>query len=72
MEGPKLLERATEVFGKTREFANDRAAHLKAFAHEKPLVVTLLGIGAGVVLGMLLAPRNAKVLVAIRTNGKGT
>jgi hypothetical protein len=68
MERPKLMERANQVFGKTREFATERATQMNAFAHEKPFVVTLLGLGAGVLLGMMLAPK--AIQVEIRTNGK--
>jgi len=69
MQGPKLMERATQVFDHTREFAKERAGQMKTFVHDKPFLTTLLGLGAGFVLGMLLTPRIPKVLV-IRTNGK--
>jgi len=70
MEAPKLMERATQAFGKTREFAEERAAELKAFVRTKPFLTTLLGLGAGLMLGMLLAPKVPKVQLEIRTNGK--
>lgn len=70
MEAPKLMERATQVFGKTREFAKERAAKMTTFAHEKPFLTTLLGLGAGLMLGMLLTPKVPKIQLEIRTNGK--
>lgn len=70
MEAPKLMERATQVFGKTKEYAKERAAQMKTFAHEKPFLTTLLGLGAGFMLGMLLVPKVPKVQLEIRTNGK--
>ena len=70
MEAPKLMERATQVFGHTREFAKERAELMKTFVHDKPFLTTLLGLGAGFVLGMLLTPRVPKVQLEIRTNGK--
>lgn len=70
MEAPKFMERATEVFGKTREYAKERAAQMTTFAHEKPFLATLLGLGAGLMLGMMLTPKVPKVQLEIRTNGK--
>ena len=70
MEAPKPMERATQVFGHTREFAKERAELMKTFVHDKPFLTTLLGLGAGFVLGMLLTPRVPKVQLEIRTNGK--
>ncbi len=70
MEAPKIMERATQVFGKTREYAKERAAQMKTFAHERPFLATLLGLGAGLVLGMMLTPRGPRVQIAIRADGK--
>lgn len=70
MEAPKLMERATQAFGKTREFAEERAAEVKAFVRTRPILTTFLGLGAGLMLGMLLAPKVPKVQLEIRTNGK--
>jgi hypothetical protein len=70
MEAPRLMERATQVFGKTREFAEERATQVKAFVRTKPFLTTLLGLGAGFMLGMLLVPKVPKVQLEIRTNGK--
>jgi ElaB/YqjD/DUF883 family membrane-anchored ribosome-binding protein len=70
MEAPKLMERATQAFGKTREYAEEHAAQVKAFVRTKPFLTTFLGLGAGFMLGMLLAPKVPKVQLEIRTNGK--
>ena len=70
MEAPKLMERATQVFGHTREYAKGRAEEVKTFVHDKPFLTTLLGLGAGFMLGMLLTPRVPKVQVEIRSNGR--
>jgi ElaB/YqjD/DUF883 family membrane-anchored ribosome-binding protein len=70
MRAPTMLEQATQVFGHTREYANERAEQVKSFVHEKPFLTTFLGLGAGFVLGMLLFPKVPKVMVEIRTKGK--
>ena len=70
MKAPTLMEQATEVFEHTREFANDRAEQVKSFVHDKPFLSTILGLGAGFVLGMLLIPKVPKVMVEIGTKGK--
>lgn len=70
MEAPKLMERATQAFGMTREFAEEHAAQVKAFVRTRPILTAFLGLGTGLMLGMLLAPKVPKVQLEIRTNGK--
>jgi ElaB/YqjD/DUF883 family membrane-anchored ribosome-binding protein len=61
MEGSTFRDRATQVLGHTREFARERAEQVRTFTHEKPFLATILGLGAGFVLGMLMSPRGVKV-----------
>ncbi len=70
MEAPRLMERATQAWGHTRDVAKERAEQMKAFVRNKPFLTTLLGVGAGLVLGMLLTPKVPKVQVVVRTHGK--
>jgi ElaB/YqjD/DUF883 family membrane-anchored ribosome-binding protein len=70
MVAPKMMDRATQLFGHTREFAKERANLVRTFVHDKPYLTTFLGLGAGLMLGMLLTPRVPKVQVEIRSNGK--
>jgi len=70
MKAPKLMERATQVFDHTREVANERAEQVKDFVQNRPFLTTLLGVGAGFMLGMLLSPKVPKVQLEIRTHGK--
>jgi ElaB/YqjD/DUF883 family membrane-anchored ribosome-binding protein len=70
MEAPKLMERATQVFGRSREYAKGQVAQVRTFAHEKPFLTAFLGLGAGFMLGMLLTSSSPKVQLEIRTNGK--
>ena len=34
MQAPKLMDRATQVFDDTREFAKERAEQMKTFVHD--------------------------------------
>ena len=70
MKAPTLMAQATQLFGQTREYAQERAEQVKSFVEHKPFLATCLGMSAGFVLGMLLLPRPPKVLVEIRTKGK--
>lgn len=70
MQAPKLMERATQAWDHTRDAAKERAEQVKTFVRTKPFLATLLGAGAGLVLGMLLTPKVPKVQVVVRTHGK--
>jgi ElaB/YqjD/DUF883 family membrane-anchored ribosome-binding protein len=46
------MDRAREAFDDTRDFARDGAEETGAFIHERPVASTLMGVGAGVILGL--------------------
>lgn len=50
--GSQIMEKAQDLYSNSRELARDGAARAKTFIHESPLLSTLLGVGAGFVVGL--------------------
>jgi len=50
--GHRLADRARELLDDSRALASERAADADTFIHERPLAATLLGMGAGLVMGI--------------------
>ena len=52
--GPQILEKAQDLYSNSREMARDGADRAKTFIHESPVLSTLLGVGAGFFIGLLM------------------
>jgi ElaB/YqjD/DUF883 family membrane-anchored ribosome-binding protein len=50
--GSQVLEKAQDLYVNSRDLAQDGAARAKTFIHESPVLSTLLGVGAGFLIGM--------------------
>lgn len=56
--GSQVLEKAQDLYSNSRDFARNGAARAKSFIHESPVLSTLLGVGAGVLVGMWMRRRD--------------
>jgi len=53
----KVFDRAQKLYSATRKLARRGSARAKSFILGRPMTSTLIGIGAGFVLALLLRPR---------------
>lgn len=49
----RLADRARDLFEDTRDVARERASDANSFIHARPIAAALLGVGAGLALGVL-------------------
>lgn len=54
-KGDRLIEKAHDLWTDSGDLARDGATQANSFIHRKPLAAALMGVGAGVVLGMFYA-----------------
>jgi ElaB/YqjD/DUF883 family membrane-anchored ribosome-binding protein len=50
--GSQVLEKAQDLYSNSRELARDGATRASTFIHESPVLSTILGVGAGFLIGM--------------------
>jgi ElaB/YqjD/DUF883 family membrane-anchored ribosome-binding protein len=50
--GSQVLEKAQDLYSNSRAFARDGATRANTFIHESPVLSTILGVGAGFLIGM--------------------
>lgn len=50
----QVLERAQDLYSNSRELARDGASKANSFVHDRPVLSTLIGAGAGFLVGWLL------------------
>jgi ElaB/YqjD/DUF883 family membrane-anchored ribosome-binding protein len=72
VNGRSAMEKASEFLANTREFTKEHASQAKSFIHEKPLLSTLLGLGAGLMVGLLFSRRVPKIELVVRSRGKAS
>ena len=53
----KALHKAKDLYDDSREVARNGAAQTKSFIQQRPILSTLLGLGAGLLLGHLFRPK---------------
>ena len=70
--GRSVREKASEFFENSREFTKEHASQAKSFIREKPLVSVLLGLGAGLMVGLLFSRRVPKIELVVRSKGKAS
>ena len=56
--GVRAAEKAQEVFSASRKMARKASTQAKTFIHEKPVLSTLLGVGAGFLLAFIVRGRD--------------
>ncbi len=52
--GSHILEKAQDLYSNSREVARDGADRARTFIYESPVLSTILGVGAGFIVGMWL------------------
>lgn len=52
--GSHLLEKAQDLYSNSRDMAKDGATKANSFVHHRPVLSTLLGAGAGFLVGWLI------------------
>jgi len=52
--GTHLLEKAQDLYSNSRDMAKDSATKANSFVHDRPVLSTLIGAGAGFLVGWLL------------------
>ena len=55
----KILDRAEKLFAASKKLARRGSSRAKSFILGRPMMSTLLGIGAGFILALLLRPRRS-------------
>jgi ElaB/YqjD/DUF883 family membrane-anchored ribosome-binding protein len=54
----KALRKARDLYDDSRDIARNGADRASGFIHQRPVLSTLLGLGAGLLIGHLLRPRD--------------
>lgn len=70
--GRTAVNRVSKFFESTRKFTRKNASRAKSFAHEEPVLSVLLGLGAGLLLGLAWNGRGPKVVFVERSKGKAS
>ena len=52
-KGDRLIEKAHDLWNDSGELARTGATQANGFIHRKPMAATLLGVGAGLCIGMV-------------------
>ena len=56
--GRQVAEKAQDLYAASRKMARESSAQAKSFIHAKPVLSTLLGVGAGFLLALLFRSRD--------------
>ena len=72
VNGPTMREKAKEFLENYRGFAEEQATQAKTFIQEKPILSALLGIGAGLMVGLMFSRRVPKIELVVRSKGKAS
>jgi len=56
--GSQILDKAQDLYSNSRDVAREGAARAKTFIHESPLLSTVLGVGAGFIIGLWMRRRD--------------
>ena len=51
-QGAQVFEKARDLYSNSKDLAQDSASRAKTFIHESPVLSTLLGVGAGFLIGL--------------------
>ena len=70
--GRSVGEMASEFLENSREFTKDRASQAKGFIREKPILSALMGLGAGLMVGLLFSRRVPRIELVVRSKGKAS
>ena len=49
--GSQILEKAQDLYSNSRDMAKDGASKANSFVHDRPVLSTLIGAGAGFLVG---------------------
>jgi hypothetical protein len=67
LNNDRFMDRARHVMTESRDFARASAEQTSDFIHSKPVVATMLGVGAGLILSIFYRRRKQ----AARKGGNG-
>jgi len=70
--GRSVRERASEFLENSREFTKEHASQAKSYIREKPVLSVLLGLGAGLMVGLLFSRRVPRIELVVRSKGKAS
>ena len=70
--GRSVRAQAVEFLENSREFTREHAAQAKSFMKEKPLLSVLMGLGAGLMVGLLFGRRVPKIELVVRSKEKAS
>jgi ElaB/YqjD/DUF883 family membrane-anchored ribosome-binding protein len=70
--GRSVRVQAAEFLENSREFTREHALQAKGFIREKPVLSVLLGLGAGLMVGLLFSRRVPKIELVVRSKGKAS
>jgi ElaB/YqjD/DUF883 family membrane-anchored ribosome-binding protein len=56
--GSQILEKAQDLYSNSRDVARESADRAKTFIHESPVLSTVLGVGAGFIIGLWMRRRD--------------
>lgn len=56
--GSHVLEKAHDLYSDSKDMARNGAERAKTFVHESPVLSTILGVGAGILIGIWMRRRD--------------